>query len=75
MLFTVLAVSLAATFLELKSMIRQHYVREIVLTSVLFTIGAGLLILWMLNIKLPTPLNAISFVFKPVAQFVEYVLS
>lgn len=75
MLYAILIGSILASLYELKKSRQKHHVREIVISSVLLTIGAILILMQIVNIKLPSPLVGIQFLFQPVSQLLTEILS
>lgn len=75
MLYVILAGSVLASLYELEQLKQKHYVREIVISSVLLVIGFVLIMLQIVHIDLPSPLLAIRFVFQPVSKWFEEILS
>ena len=75
MLYAVLIISVLAMLYEFKYLREKRYVREIVVSSVLFTIGAILILLQIAHLELPSPLIGIQFIFQPVSQYIATILS
>jgi len=68
MLYVIIVGSILASFYELQKLKEKHYIREIVISSVLLTIGTILTLLQIFNIELPSPLVVIRFLFQPVSK-------
>lgn len=75
MLYVILAGSILATFYELRILKKKHYIREMVFSSALLTLGTVLVIFRMTNIELPSPLLGIQKMFKPLSEFIANLLS
>ncbi|UQZ32707.1 hypothetical protein C2I18_03510 [Paenibacillus sp. PK3_47] len=75
MLYVILAGSILASIYELKQLGKKRYVREIVISSILLSIGAILILLQLVHIEVPSPLQVILFIFRPVSQWVAVMLS
>ncbi|MEB4784125.1 hypothetical protein [Paenibacillus polymyxa] len=75
MLYVILVTSILASLYEFKKFKEKHYVREIVFSSVLLTIGVILIILRIANVKLPTPLTGIQILFQPISRLLAKMLS
>ncbi|MNO86946.1 hypothetical protein D3C76_783610 [compost metagenome] len=75
MLYVILVGSILASLYELKQLKEKHYVREIVISSVLLTIGAILIILQIVNMELPSPLVVIQALLQPVSRLIAEILS
>ncbi|AHC19934.1 MULTISPECIES: hypothetical protein [Paenibacillus] len=75
MLYVILVSSILTSLYEFKKFKKKQYVREIVFSSVLLTIGVILIILRIANIELPTPLTGIRILFQPVSRLLIEMLS
>lgn len=75
MLYVILAGSILATLYELEQLKQKNYMREIVISSVLLTIGFVLILLQIVHIDLPSPLLAIRFLFQPASKWFAEILS
>lgn len=71
MLYMILAGSILASLYEFKNLKKKHYVREILFSSILLTIGATLILLQIFNIDVPSPLLVIRFLFQPLSQLIS----
>ncbi|WP_342420107.1 hypothetical protein [Paenibacillus sp. FSL H8-0168] len=75
MLYVILVTSILTSLYEFKKFKEQHYLREIVFSSILLIIGVILIILRIANIKLPTPLTGVQILFQPISRFLTEMLS
>jgi hypothetical protein len=75
MLYVILIGSILASLYEFKKLKEKHYVREIVISSVLLSIGAILILLQIVNIELPSPLVGIRILLQPVSRLIAEILS
>ncbi|MGF9696255.1 MULTISPECIES: hypothetical protein [Paenibacillus] len=75
MQYVILVVVILTMSYEFRNLKEKHYIREIVYSSVLLTIGVILIVLEIANMKLPSPLMGIRILFQPVSQFFVNILS
>jgi len=60
--------------LEVPSLLKKGLMKELRVFSFLLLFGAGISIAQSLNVKLPNPLDWITFIYRPVSRFIEGVL-
>ncbi|MDP1512762.1 hypothetical protein L8C07_22670 [Paenibacillus sp. CMAA1739] len=75
MLYVILVTSILTSLYEFKKFKERQYVREIAFSSVLLIIGVILIILRIADVKLPTPLTGIQFLFQPASRLLTEMLS
>ncbi|MBP1963422.1 hypothetical protein [Paenibacillus aceris] len=73
-IFSVLIIAALAGLLELPTLLRKQLVAESWVFSSLLFIGTLLCILHFGRVKLPNPLDWITYVYHPVSQFVFGIL-
>ncbi|GAB1154851.1 hypothetical protein YWY31_08760 [Paenibacillus illinoisensis] len=75
MLYAVLIISILTMFYEFRQLKEKPRVREMVVSTTLFTIGTTLIILELVHVELPSPLTGIRWFFQPVSQYIARILS
>lgn len=66
----ILAVAILVIYIEVPSLLKKKQTKELWVFSVLLFIGVVLSILESLQIELPNPLDAITFIYKPFSDFI-----
>ncbi|MDQ8735187.1 hypothetical protein [Paenibacillus sp. LHD-38] len=70
----ILTVSIAIAILEVPALRKKKWKKELWVFSVLLLIGAGLSIAQSLHVKIPNPLDWISFIYKPLSDSLTRLL-
>lgn len=71
MLYMILTGTILASLFEFKKLKKKHYMREILFSSILLTIGATMILLQIFNIGIPSPLFFIRFLFQPLSKLIS----
>ncbi|MDU0204097.1 MULTISPECIES: hypothetical protein [Paenibacillus] len=71
---TVLIIATLAGLIELPQLMRKQQIPEIWVFSSLLFIGSVLCVLQFERVKLPNPLEWITYVYQPVSRFVFGIL-
>ncbi|MDQ6420226.1 hypothetical protein RB620_12340 [Paenibacillus sp. LHD-117] len=70
----ILTVSIAIAMLEVPGLKKKKWKKELWFFFVLLFFGAGLSIAQSLNVKIPNPLDWISFMYKPLSDSLTSLL-
>lgn len=70
-----LLVGVILSLLEIPPLLKKKWYREIVVYLLLLLTGLALSALLALNIAIPTPLNLLIKIYRPVTNFIEQILS
>ncbi|WP_243291595.1 hypothetical protein [Bacillus sp. FJAT-47783] len=66
----ILMVAIIVIYIEVPSLLKKKQTKELYVFSILLFIGVVLSILESLQIELPNPLDAITFIYKPFSDFI-----
>lgn len=64
-IFGILAVAVAITFIDTPYLLKQGLKKELWTFSILLLFGTGLSIAEGLQVKIPNPMDALAFIYKP----------
>jgi hypothetical protein len=74
-MIAIVAVTVVIGWREAPGLRKRGKARELFVFYLFLSIGAGLCIVqFALQLRLPSPLNLITFVFKPISQVMETLL-
>ncbi|SDN09492.1 hypothetical protein SAMN05518871_103277 [Psychrobacillus sp. OK028] len=62
----ILLVAAFIVFIEVPSLVEKKYKKELIVFSILLTIGVGLGVAHSLGKSIPNPIDLLTFIFKPV---------
>jgi integral membrane sensor domain MASE1 len=68
--FGIIAVAIVIFVIEVPALRRNRYIKELWFFSVLLLLGTGLSIVWALHVPLPSPLEWLTIVYKPLHDFI-----
>lgn len=70
----ILVISTAISLFEIPNLLKSNKTKELWVFIILLLIGTSLSIAVFLKVKLPNPLDWITFIFKPVSEFIMTTL-
>ncbi|WP_256759289.1 hypothetical protein [Cohnella sp. WQ 127256] len=71
----IIAAAAVITAIDMPTLWRKKYVKEMWVFSILLLIGTGLSIAWVLHVKLPSPLSLLAIIYHPFNDFVTRLLT
>lgn len=71
----ILATAVVIVMLEVPGLWKKRQVKELCLFSALLLLGIGVGIAESLHIPLPNPLDLVSYVYRPIGQWVDSALN
>lgn len=71
----ILAVTAVIAMLEVPSLWKQKFVKELWVFSILLLIGAGLSLALSMHVTLPSPLDFLTWIYKPISDLFKKFLS
>lgn len=60
---------------EIPPLVKKKYWREIIVYTLLLSVGLTLAILLMLNITIPTPVDFLMNLYRPITSFFERIFA
>lgn len=73
-IFGILLVGTLITLYEVPYLIKKKLTKELIVFFILLLIGMIFSILLSLEIKVPNPFDLIAFIYKPISDFLEWIL-
>jgi hypothetical protein len=70
----ILLVGTLITLYEVPSLIKKKLMKELIVFLILLMTGVIFSILLSLEIKVPNPFDLIAFIYKPISDFLEWIL-
>ncbi len=64
--FGIVAIAIVIAFLEVPSLLKRRLRKELWVFSILLLLGTGISIAEGAQVKLPNPMDALAFVYKPL---------
>ncbi|WP_133257531.1 hypothetical protein [Paenibacillus montanisoli] len=71
----VCTVAVLMAYLEVPSLLKKGWLKEMSIFLVLLCIGAGLIITRIQQVELPNPLKGILYIYEPVGKWIMKILS
>jgi len=68
-------IALGVSILEYRKLIKKKRFREVAVSSMLLVIGLALAFITLLRMTVPSPLEIIIVMFKPISQYMHAILS
>ena len=62
----ILLVAAVILFIEVPSLLEKKYKKELIVFSILLTVGVGLGVAYSIGIKIPNPVDFLTFIYKPL---------
>ncbi|WP_066370054.1 hypothetical protein [Neobacillus fumarioli] len=70
----ILLTAVLFTFIEIPSLLKKQYKKELVVFCILLLCGTLLSILKVFGVHIPNPVDGITFIFKPISEVVLNLL-
>jgi hypothetical protein len=71
----ILLIGAIISLFEIPPLVKKKWWREIIVYFILLSVGMTLAILISKNITIPTPIDLLTKIYRPVTNFMEKVLS
>lgn len=70
----ILLTAVLFAFIEIPSLLKKQYIKELVVFFILLFCGTFLSILKVFGVQIPNPVDGITFIFKPISEVVLNLL-
>lgn len=70
----ILLVAGAIAYFEVPPLLKEKQKKDLVVFSMLLILGIGLSIFWALGKHIPNPLDFITFILKPLSDYISHLV-